>query len=858
MISFFRALLNSWTWKTAFRDSRTHRVRLLLFTTSIMLGSAALIAITSLRSNLTDSVQNQAKSLLGADLLIEFRQKPSEENLKTIDSLSGIAGVKHAEQTEFSAMAIDLKSGTSRLSQIRALKGAFPFYGSLETEPLGASQLIDNDRFALVDESLLLQFGISIGDSIQLGEARFKIHAVLKEIPGEAAVAALIGPRIYISSKWLNETELIQIGSRVGYKHFFQYPPEHNMKAEKEALQPKFERRTTSLATAEERQVAIGNALENLYRFLNLSGFIALLLGSIGIGSAINVYIQQKLTTVATLRCLGASAAQAFSIYLIQGSVMGLIGAAGGALIGFGIQYLLPKLLADFFPIKTAFSISLTAIFQGAMISFAVSFLFSLLPLVSLRKVSPLFSIRAAYENEGISVGRDWARWFLYVAIVLSVFLFSLYQITSPKVPPMTAVFFTIAIFAAFGVIAAFAKLVMWLLRRFFPKSLPFIFKQGLSNLYRPNNQTLILMVALGLGTFFITTLLITQGTLLKTVSLSGGNGQPNLVLFDVQTDQKDSVFSILKASNAPLFQATPVVTVRINSVKGKKLTDYPKDSIPSAYFWEFRATYRDTLTESEQLLSGAMPNEIRRDSSHQGTLPTISIVEFLAKDLKVSLGDTFIFDVQGVRIPVQVGSIRSVEFRRLQPVFSMVFQSNLLEEAPQTFAIVTRAETASESTTLQKAVVGAFPNISLLDLSVVLNVLSSILDKISLVIRFMALLSIFTGLFVLSGAVVTSRYQRMRESVLLRTLGASERQVILILLVEYFSLGFIASMIGVGLSLGGSYFLAIEFFETTLSFDFVSLLSIVFGITGLAVLIGWLQSSSAYKASPLEMLRSV
>ncbi|MFN3561006.1 MAG: ABC transporter permease, partial [Chloroherpetonaceae bacterium] len=400
------SLFNRWTWIMAWRDSRTHRRRLFLFISSIILGTAALVAVNSLGESLERAVSTQAKSLLGADLGIESRQPFSKELERAVDSLAERAEI--AREISFGSMVYFPKQSKTRLSQIRAVTGDFPFYGAIETEPKSAYNTLNNGRNALIDNTLAIQFGVQIGDSVKIGDVSFLVSGILKEVPGEAAVASVIGPRVYIPPMYVDSTKLIQVGSRVTYKAFFKLPSGTSAKAVVDSLKPLLNLTSATATTAEERQASLGRTLENLYRFLNLVGFIALLLGSVGVASAVNVYVKQKLQTVATLRCMGASSAQAFAIYLIQTFAMGLIGVSLGAMIGVFVSAFLPRLLGDFLPIQVEFVISLSAIGVGVSIGLLMAIAFALLPLLTVRNVSPLLVLRASVDDE--KVQQDYLR----------------------------------------------------------------------------------------------------------------------------------------------------------------------------------------------------------------------------------------------------------------------------------------------------------------------------------------------------------------------------------------------------------------------------------------------------------------
>ncbi|MGE0683846.1 MAG: ABC transporter permease, partial [Candidatus Binatia bacterium] len=326
--------MTAWVWKMAWRDSRGNRRRLLLAVSAITCGLAALVAIASFGANVREAVRNQAKVLLGADLVLSSRQPFDAETEAEITAIGG----EQSREVRCNSMAYFPKSAGTRLAQVRALAGGFPYYGALETNPPEAAQTFALGPNALVDDSLLYQFDATIGDTIKIGAFSFTIVGRLQKIPGEAGAASLIGPRVYIPLAYLPHTSLVQEGSMVTYRVYMKLPKETDPDQLLEALQPHLNAHRLEGDTVQKRAASIGKMMDNLTRFLNLTGFIALLLGGIGVASAIHVYISEKVATVALLRCLGARMSQTFAIYAVQAAILGLGGSVLGAFIGIGIQ----------------------------------------------------------------------------------------------------------------------------------------------------------------------------------------------------------------------------------------------------------------------------------------------------------------------------------------------------------------------------------------------------------------------------------------------------------------------------------------------------------------------------------------
>jgi len=835
-----------WLLKMAWRDSRRNQGRLLLFISSIILGIGALVAINSFSENLQADINREAKTLLGADLKIEVN-RPMPDSLRM--ALEIIEG-ERAQTTDFVSMILFPKNGGTRLAQISALEGNYPFYGNFNTEPLGAVEAIRNEKKALVDRTLLLQFDVKTGDSIRVGNLTFEIAGALKSVPGRSGIASSVAPAIFIGQKYLDDTGLIQPGSRIEYQYFFKIPEKQAVEVLVDSLETTLQQSGVRWTTVERRKESIGAAFSNMATFLNLVGFIALLLGCIGVASAVHIYVKDKLSVVAVLRCMGTSGRQSFLIFLLQIALLGFFGAVLGAMLGSGLQVLLPKVLSDFLPVQNvSANISWTSIFSGMFIGLSIALLFAVLPLLAIRKTSPLRTLNASFEqdtNEG-----DWLPWLVYVAIFLFVAGFTYWQTRDGIV----ATVFPIAIVVAFLLLTGVAKLLMILVRKFFPVNWSYIWRQGIANLYRPQNQTLILVVSIGLGSALISTLFFVQGLLLSQVEFTGQGDQPNMILFNIQPNQQERIVDMTQEFSMPLLQEVPIVTIRLAEIDGMTKMEMKKDTTRSPRNWvynrEYRVTYRDTLVESEEVMKGEWVGE----KSEDGTI-YVSISENMLEDMDVEIGSKLTFNVQGAMIETVVGSVRKIDWGKLQTNFFVVFPKGVLERAPQFNVIVSRTANIEQSAKFQQKLIQNFPNVSVVDLSAILQSVEDVLGKISFVIRFMALFSILTGLLVLISSVVLSKYQRIKESVLLRTIGAQSRQILLINLLEYFMLGALATLTGIGLSFLGSWLLAKYSFGIPFKPDWLPPFIVFFTITGLTVLIGLFNSREVLNKPPLEVLR--
>lgn len=834
---------DKWVWKMAYRDARKNFSRLFLFISSIIIGIAALVSINSFNINLQRSIDEQAKDLLGADLVVNANNQFEDDLRAIFDSIPG----QQATEASTASMAMFMTSSPgTRLIRIVALEGDFPFYGDLETSPGNAYQIMKQGAYAMVDANLASHYDISSEDSIRLGNKVFKVAGEVSKIPGGGGIQATFTPSVYISMDNLDSTGLVQFGSRVNYKQYFKLDTKEQVEAAVSQVKPLVKKYGHTSETVEDRKNNLGEGFENLYRFFNLLAFIALILGCIGVASSVHIYVREKREMVAVLRCIGTSGWQAFNIFFVQTVVLGIIGSTLGVLLGLGIQFALPPLLKEFIPLDLDLHIAWSAVVEGLLLGLMISLLFSVLPLVAVRFVPPLSVLRTNYEPLRTF---SKVRILVIVLIILFPLAFATYQSESFLVG---GAFFG-ALLVAFGCLALVANLLMKVVKRFFPQNWSFVWRQSLANLFRPNNQTLVLVVVIGLGAFLIATLNIVQNSLLNQVEFVGRENQSNTILFDIQPQQKEGVIKLTRDNNLPIQQVVPIITCRLSSVAGKTITEIQNDTTDAIPNWaitrEYRVTYRDTLTASETMEKGVVQS-ISNDSIY------VTISSGMQENLQVDVGDSIVFDIQGIPVTTYISGIRDVEWPKDPPNFIFVFPTGVLEEAPQIFVLTTRIDKKVEANSYQRELVSLFPNVSLIDLRLVLATIDEFFDKVSFIIQFMALFSIITGLVVLAGAVINSKYLRLKENVLLRTIGAVKKQIWGMTILEYGYLGFFAGFTGISLSVVSGWALSIYFFEVVFLPDIASLLLIWLGVMMLTIFVGWFNTRDVINRSPLEVLR--
>lgn len=866
----------SFMFKMAWRDARTQWKQLLVFVGSILAGIAALVAILSFRADVLRTVDDQARELLGSDLQIEVTQEFTEPVKVWMDSLETALNGRSIEMTEMTSMVLYGPKAAPRLSRVRAVEPSYPLYGTLTTDPAFAVRKFDTLDGAIVEQSYLRELGLSPGDTVQVGVLRLPIIAALLAVPGESDAFSLIGPRIYVPQQLIGKSGLLQRGSRVEYKRQFAFQAVTDSESTREDLasgvtgvisadlsdilreelsskRPFLRSERVRTETVESRKEDFDEVIDGLSKFLGLIGFIALLLGGLGVGSSVYVYIRRRIPAIASLRCLGMRTSQLVGMFLIQILALGFLGGGLGTLIGLAIQWALPVVLADFLPFSIAQGFTPEAVLLGLGTGLLISFSFALLPILSVTRISPLLALRV----REVSPLKQLPTSVLFTGFTITGLLIIL-TLGGLLDSLMAGLFFTLGMVLSAGVLATIAWLLMRILHEVRLRSLPYVARQSLSNLYRPNNQSVLLMTTLGMGMLILGTMVLSRDIILQRIQFTVGEDQPNLVLYDIQQWQNDGVNARIREAGYSPEQNVPIVTMRLSGLKGSPVREIIEDSTSDVSRWalrrEYRVTYRDSLNPAETLLSGEWTGRFEGDP-FTDAIP-ISVSDEIQEELNLTLGDTLLFDVQGVPMQTFVASFRKVDFQRPEPNFFVLFPAGVLEAAPQFFATTLFVDSEEKKVALQSSIVAEFPNVSAIDISAVLTSVRGFLDKISTAVQFMAGFSIVTGLFVLGGALSTSRMQRVRESVLLRTLGAIGKQIRAILLMEVTLLGLLAALTGLILSVGAGWALAVFFFKLPYLPAISTLGLFAGGLVLLALVIGWLGSRSIISESPLQILR--
>jgi len=626
---------------------------------SIALGVAALVAIDSYAGNITQSIREQSKALLGGDVAFTTRRDFPPPIDSLFDSL-GTQGVTIARITTFASMAMIPRSGGTRLVQVRGVSKAYPLYGAIVTDPASAFATFQQGAHALIDPSLLISLNAEVGDTLTLGYGRFVITGALTTIPGDPGVAAAVAPRILIPERFIADTKLLTVGSRAEYEAFAKLPASAVPGKFVAQIRPTLDKSRVRARTVVQNEEGLTASIDQLSDFLGIVGIVALLLGGIGVASGVHAWVARKIDTVAVLRCLGATSGQVLLIYATQAAVMGLVGASIGAVIGIGIQFALPQVVGDLLPVDVRTQLEPRAILTGLGLGVWIALAFALRPLIALRRVSPLQALRRELDPAPIRRGwRDWPRLLVNFLILASVV--GIASTRSQGWQQLAG--FSGGIAGVVLVLALSAGFLSWLARKALRAGWPYVVRQGVANLYRPANQTRAVVLSLGFGAFLITTLYLVQSNLLQQLTITTEASRGNLLFFDVQDDQGPGVDSIVRAAGHEIVQRVPIVTMRVSAINGRPVNVARMDSLARstdrdtargaaaardterrdnawAFRREYRSTYRAEMVPTERLLSG------KWFAGDTTGLPQVSLEREIAQNLGVSLGDTITWDV--------------------------------------------------------------------------------------------------------------------------------------------------------------------------------------------------------------------
>jgi putative ABC transport system permease protein len=656
-----------------------------------------------------------------------------------------------------------------------------------------------------------------------------------------------LGPRVMIDYGDAVAAGLTTYGSRARHRLLFkarQGQEETLLRRLRDDLRSQQQVNVRSFRYSQDR---LSESLSRVEDYLSLIGLVILVLGGIGISSVTRVFIQQKMKTIAILKCLGGSNARVLGAYLAQVLTLGLFGSLLGLLLARIAAALLPKYLAGRIPFNVEFGLTWQASIQGFGIGLLIALLFSLVPLLEIRQIKPIIVLRSLTSPNKTRF--DWVRLMAGVLVLGGLLALTVWQAGSFKIGGIF-----LGGLAAMTIVLNFAATALMKFLRGLRHVPSFVLRQGVNSLYRPGNQTRIIVLAVGLGVFFIVAVRLLQLNLREEFSLDLNAVRADLYLIDIQKDQRQGVEEIITKYTGKQPQIIPTVRARIAGINTGEVN--PERLRPNENRGllgrEYILTYRNNLEDYEKILAGRFWDQT------PGTEPEISIEELLHDELGLGIGDTMTFDVLGRKIRARISSIRRVDWRNARTGFLVVFRPGAIDDAPTMFISAIKGPApGAQRSQLQREIVDRFPNVSAIDVFDIIEIARGIVQNISLAVSFVGGFVFLSGLLILIGSIAMTKFHRLYESAILKTLGAKKKLIVYTLLVEYGALGLLAGLLGSLAAIALTW--AISEYALKITWQMIPSVNLI-GVAGsliLVMLIGVLSSWDVMIKKPLGILRS-
>jgi putative ABC transport system permease protein len=842
--------------RMAGREIRASWRRLLFFFVCIAVGVASIVAIRSVIQSVRGALTREARALTGGDLIVTSN-RPFNDKVRGVigrERSSGrITEVMEAAEVATMVRPAAAAQTVTKMVELRAVQASFPLYGTLTLRDGTYSHALLRGHGALIRPELMAQLGIDVGDTLLIGKQAFEVRGVIDAEPGRNFGAFTLGSRVFIDFADLPSTGLLSFGSRANYQLLTRVagdPEEASVLSG--ALAEELPNEFVRIRSFRQNENNISEDLARAENYYSLVGLVVLILGGIGISSVTRVFVQQKVKSIAILKCIGSNTRQVLSVYVIQVLLLGLTGSLLGIVLAAGVIAALPLLIGDIATLmQVEYGLTVGAMLQGLAIGLLVSLLFSVVPLLEVRNVKPSLLLRQDIPSPP---GFDWFKWSVTGVVAAALVGVAAWQAGSLRVG--------LVLSGGFVAVALVLHLAGSLLVRAVQPlrhAKSFALRQAVLHVARPGNQTRVVLLAVGLGTFFILGVRSLQANLLRDFAVQMGENAPDMFLIDVQPDQQQQLSTFVDAANgdAPAPRLMPVLRARVTGVQGQALDleNYQEVRGRGGLSREFTVTYRAGLEANETVVDGKWWDQ----SPVPPGQAEVSIEEQFLERNKIQVGDTMRFDVLGREVTARVTSIRHVDWDDFRAGgFMFVFRPGVFDGAPHTFisSLKGPVEPGARSR-MQAGLVSQFPNISVIDLREVLRTIQGIVDNVTLAVTVIGALVLFSGSLILVGAVSMTKYRRVYEAAILKTLGANSRLIATMLLLEYGVLGAIAGSIGAIGAIGLSW--AVATYALEMSWEPAPMIAVT-GVVVTAIFVaavGVLASLDVLRHKPLATLRA-
>jgi len=851
-------------WSTAFRiawrEMHAARAKFLFVIVAVAVGVGSLTGVRGFSRSFRRMLLRDARTLMAADLSARIFGAPTADQQAVFDKLAA-RGVRRTWITETVTMASSAANPDPLLVSVKAVDPrAYPFYGDVVLNPPQPLREALDRQTVVVTDDLLLRLNVKTGDTLHIGGQDFRIAGVIVSEPDRMTGTLNVGPRVMITREGLDRTGLISLGSRASERFLFRLPasgapgPVEVRAILKKALPE------ATIADYTETHPIITRGLDRSTTFLSLIGLIALVIGAMGVGSAMHGHLQQRLDSIAVMKCVGGRSGQVIRIYMAQTLLLGMGGGLLGVVLGTAVAAAFPGLLARYFTIQTTATVDLWPALQGIAIACLVTLLFTLPPLLGIRAVRPAQVFRRDMEPEVTARRRGWLSRESRPALLAGVAILvgtGLVAATLTdgglRLAVRTGAYFTLALAAGVAALSAAAWLLLRAVRFFLrhaPARLPAGLRQGIANLYRPGNQAQSAVVALGVGVMFTLAVFLIQSELLAQIRNSAPPGAPNVFLLDIPGRERQDVADVVRrqpgVEEAP--DVTGAVAARITAVDGTPIDQLPLRDWGRRFLRTRSVTDMGEKPGDMQIVSGAWWAAGDRT-------PQVAVTDEAAHVLNLKAGSTLDWSIWNRNVRTRVACIERTESLRMAARFEFIFNPGQLENLPAVYYGSARVRPAAVAP-LQRVLYQRFPTVTVINMADVMQTVEEVVDRISLVVRFISAFTILAGAIMVASSVAGTRFRRMREVVILKTLGATRRRIAGIFSVEFVVLGAVAGLMGSLLASGFAAIILRFLMEIHPHFDPVATGVTILLAALIAAAAGWAASFPILGRKPLEILR--
>lgn len=835
--------------KIAWRELKSSPSKFMFVILAVAVGVAALSGVKGFGYAFKGMLLRNAKQLIAADVQAQTWNDLSPQHLAAVHAIADKYGTM-TRVTETVSMANSQRQRVPQMIAVKAVDpSVYPYYGDLTTSPkFPLKDLLKDDSSIVVTPELLMRLKVSQGDCITLGNAQFRIVATLVKEPDRLASGFGPGMRVLMNDSALARTGLIQYGSRAAQRFLFRLNPNVNLDALKSSLKAALPR--VFISDYREGSPVVGRAIDNTTTFLSLVSLIALIVGALGVAMAMYSHLQQRMDTIAVMKSMGARARQVMTIYLIQTLWLGLTGGLVGVAIGALVQRSFPVLIHRIFALLPAVAWDWSFSLQGMSVGVLATLLFTVPPLLNVRNIRPSLVLRRDMADASLESRKHWRDKLPGAAgVLLIVTGFAAIAVWLGGSLRM-GLYFIGGLAASLLLLALVAALLLLSMRRLVRAlryGIPASFRHGFANLYRPGNQARSVLVALGIGVMFTLTTYLLQSTVLREVRSEGPGREGNLFLLDVRNSSGVTKLVESQPGVTGKVELVGYIVARMLSQNGVPVSQLKLNSERKNQLEAVRITTADQKPRGIDLRRGTWWNP---DSSD----PQLAVSDQALRNYRLKLGDQLRFQIAGRVVSAPLVAVFSRE-ERASVRYDLVFPRLALKNSPVVYYGAVHVD-PPKIPAVEEAVFEHFPTVTVMNLAEILTGIQTAIDQVTLVIRFLALFTILAGVIILCSSVAGTRYRRIREVAVLKTLGGTKRRITGIFSIEFSILGAVAGLIGGILANVFTKIIAEKFIETSFDFAWLSLLAVTIGTALLANFAGWMASARILDRRPLEVLR--